>query len=238
MKQRMMFGTLAVLTGALLAADLTPKDEVKNAAKALGDKTNYSWHSTVENAGGGGGGGRGMAGPTDGKTEKDGYTYLTVTRGNNTTEIVLKGDKGAVKTADGWQSLADASQNNNGPGRFIARMAQNFKAPAAEASDLADKTTAITKADNAYSGDLTEDGAKSLLTFGRRGGNAPTPTNTKGSVKFWIADGLLSKYQYNVQGTINFNGNDVNINRTTTVEVKDVGNTKVDVPDEAKQKAT
>ncbi|MBV9470608.1 MAG: hypothetical protein JOZ57_15320, partial [Abitibacteriaceae bacterium] len=204
MKKGMMLGTLAVLSGALLAADLTPRDEVKNAAKALGDKANYSWHSTVENAGGGGG--RGMAGPTDGKTEKDGYTYLTVTRGNNTTEIVLKGDKGAVKTADGWQSLADASQNNNGPGRFIARMAQNFKAPAAEASDLADKTTDIKKADDAYSGDLTEDGAKSLLAFGRRGGNAPTPTNTKGSVKFWIADGLLSKYQYNVQGTINFNG--------------------------------
>jgi len=35
---------------------------------------------------------------------------------------------------------------------------------------------------------------------------------------------------------MNFNGNDVDIDRTTTVEIKEVGSTKVDVPEEAKKK--
>jgi hypothetical protein len=33
-----------------------------------------------------------------------------------------------------------------------------------------------------------------------------------------------------------FNNNEVKINRTTTVEIKDVGTTKVQVPEEAKKK--
>ena len=94
------------------------------------------------------------------------------------------------------------------------------------------------KADDAYSADLTEEGVKQLFARGPRrpGADAPSPTNAKGSVKFWLKDGVLSKYQYNVQGTMEFNGNDVNINRTTAVEIKDVGATKITVPDEAKKK--
>jgi len=46
----------------------------------------------------------------------------------------------------------------------------------------------------------------------------------------------LSKYEYNVQGRMNVNNNDVDINRTTTVEIKDIGTTKVNVPEEARKK--
>jgi len=84
---------------------------------------------------------------------------------------------------------------------------------------------------------LTEEGAKSLLTFGPpRGGNAPEISGAKGSVKFWVKDGALSKIQFNVQGKLSFNGNDRDVDRTTTVEIKDVGSTKVDVPEDAKKK--
>jgi hypothetical protein len=55
-------------------------------------------------------------------------------------------------------------------------------------------------------------------------------------VKFWLKDGALSKYQFNVKGTMSFNGNDREIDRTTTVEIKDVGTTKLTVPEEAKKK--
>jgi hypothetical protein len=51
-----------------------------------------------------------------------------------------------------------------------------------------------------------------------------------------VTNGVLSKYQYNLQGGIDFNGNSFDINRTTTVVISDVGATKVEVPDEAKQK--
>jgi hypothetical protein len=69
----------------------------------------------------------------------------------------------------------------------------------------------------------------------RRGGDGPAVSNAKGSVKFWIKDGDLVKYEFKVQGTIRFNETDVDIDRTTTVEIKDVGKTKVDVPEEAKK---
>jgi hypothetical protein len=84
---------------------------------------------------------------------------------------------------------------------------------------------------------LTEAGAKTLLTFRpRNGGEGPTVTNATGSVKFWLKDGALAKYEFKVKGTVSFNGNDFENDRTTTVEIKDVGSTKIEVPDEAKKK--
>jgi len=244
MKKNALFGTLALVAGSLIAADSGPKDDVRAAAGKLAANSNYSWKTTVETAGGGGGGGgRFRPGPTEGKTEKDGFTFLSMTRGDNTMEAVLKGGKGALKTPDGWKSLAEATEGGDGqpnPTRFIGRMLQNFKTPAAQAEDLAAKAKELKKSDDAYAGELTEEGAKELLTFGPRpgGGNAPTPGNAKGSVKFWVKDGVLAKYEFKVQGTINFNGNEVDIDRTTTVEIKDVGSTKVDVPEEAKKKVS
>jgi hypothetical protein len=35
---------------------------------------------------------------------------------------------------------------------------------------------------------------------------------------------------------MDFNGNEIDLDRTTTVEVKDVGTTKVEVPEAAKKK--
>jgi hypothetical protein len=81
---------------------------------------------------------------------------------------------------------------------------------------------------------LTEEGAKTLLTF-RRGGNASV-SGAKGSVKYWIKDGVLARYEVKVSGKVTFNDNERDVERTTTTEIKDVGTTKVTVPDEAKKK--
>ena len=133
MKKNALFGVLALVAGSLIAADSSPKDEVKAAAGKLAAKNNYSWKTTVEAAGGGGGGGRFRPGPTEGKTEKDGFTFLSMTRGDNTMEAVLKGGKGALKTPDGWKSLVEATEGGGdgqpNPARFIGRMLQNLKTP-------------------------------------------------------------------------------------------------------------
>lgn len=244
MKNKILFSSILMLAGSLIAADSTPKDDVLAAAKALGNQASYSWKSTVANAGGGGGGGGRGAGPSEGKTQKDGYTWLSMTRGGNTTEAVLKGDKSAAKTQDtGWQSAADLAKADAGgggfnPNTFLVMTLQSFKTPAAQVADFAEKAKEIKKADDAYSGDLTDDGAKALLTLGRptTGDNAMTVASAKGSVKFWIKDGQLTKYETHLQGTISFNGNDRDVDRTTTVEIKDIGTTKVEVPDDAKKK--
>ncbi len=88
-----------------------------------------------------------------------------------------------------------------------------------------------------YTADLTEAGAKGLLSFGgRRGGNAPEPSNAKGSVRISLKDGLVSKYELRLQGTMSFNGEDRDVERTTTIEIREVGKTKLEVPEEAKKK--
>jgi hypothetical protein len=239
MKKNLLIGMMALVACPLMAADASPKDNVKKAAAALGAQTNYTWHASVESPDGGGR----FNGPTDGKTEKDGYTTLSLTRGDNTIEAVLKGGKGAMKTEDnGWQSLQEAMQDNGDGGfnrtMFLARMLQNYKTPATEAADLADKAKELKADGDAIAGDLTEDGAKALLSFRRRGGDgeAPTISDAKGSAKFWIKDGKLTKYQFHIQGTVSFNGNDRDVDRTTTVEIKDVNSTKIEVADEAKKK--
>ncbi|MGE5609917.1 MAG: hypothetical protein ACM359_11735 [Bacillota bacterium] len=226
------FGTIVFLAGLALAAD-AGKDTVGAAAKKLADASSYSWKTTTEM----GGNSQFRPGPTEGKTEKGGLTYVTMARGDNTTEIVMQGTKGAVKTDDGWKSLEEMSQDNQqGPGRFMARMVQNFKAPAAQAQDLLGKVQDLKEADGAYVGDLTEEGAKSFMTFGRGGANAPEISGAKGSAKFWVKDGALTKFEYRVQGKMTFNNNERDIDRTTTTEIKDIGSTKIDVPEEAKKK--
>jgi hypothetical protein len=238
MKTHVLIGSLAVLTGSLLSAQAGPADDVKSAAEKLAAQSNYSWRTTVKV----GDESRFRPGPTEGKTEKGGWTHLSMTRGESTMEIVMKGDKGAIKTEEGWQSFAEATADDQGdrrnPARFMARRMQTFKAPAAQAQDLLAKAKDLKKSGEAYTGELTEEGAKELLTFGPRpsGAEGPAISGAKGSVSFWIKDGLLTKCEFTVQGTITFNNNDMNADRTTTVEIKDVGSTKLVVPAEAKKK--
>jgi hypothetical protein len=232
MKQTLVFAaTVALLAGSVSAAE--PKDEIVNAAKQLGEKENYSWHQTVvvpEDA-------QFKPGPTDGKTEKGGFTFVSVSFNDNEIKAVLKGDKGAATNMEGeWQSLSELA-NSEGPGRFMAMRFRDYKTPAAQAETLATQTKGLKKDGDVISGDLTDEGAKQLLSFRRRnGGDAPTVSDAKGSVKFWVKDGTLSKYEFKVKGKMSFNGNDIDQDRTTTVVIKDVGTTKVTVPDEAKKK--
>ena len=124
-------------------------------------------------------------------------------------------------------------------GRFMAMRLKTMKAPAAEVEAMLANVKSLSKADDAYSGEMTEEGAKALMTFGGRGGgggNGPEISDAKGTVKFWVKDGMLSKYETHVTGTMSFNGNDMKRDTTTTVDIKDVGTTKVEVPEEAKKK--
>jgi hypothetical protein len=234
MKKQLVIIALTALAGSLIAAESGAKEEVAKAAKKLGDSAGYSWKTTVvvpESA-------QFKPGPTEGKTEKDGFTHVKMSFGGNTTELVKKGEKVAFTNQDGdWQTPADA-EGEQGPGRFMAGMARNYKAPAAQALDVAEATKEMKKEGDVYGGDLSEQGAKDLMRFRRGGGgnNGPTINDAKGSAKFWVKDGVLTKYEYKVTGSMNFNGNDIDVDRTTTVEIKDVGNTKVEVPEGAKKK--
>jgi hypothetical protein len=240
----------AMVAGCAGFARAAAENDIHAAMQKLADSPNYSWKTTVE-------GGFG-AGETTGKTQKDGLTTLSVTRQDNPFEIVIQGDKAAVKTDDGWKSgaeLAAAAGGGGGgggqgapsPDRILAMMVQTFKTPVAQALEYKDKLQNVQKTDEGYTAELTEDAAKAALTFRRRnpnaaaggaGGAAPTVTNPKVTIKFWIKDGVLTKMENHATGTVSFNGNDRDVDRTTTTEFSNVGTTEVKVPEEAKAKLT
>ena len=235
MKRNILFGTMILLAGSLFAADSNPMDEVRAAIVALDNLPNYSWQVTVESPNGG----VRFNGPTYGRTDRSGYICLTMTRDDTTIEAVLKGVKGAVKTPEnGWQSLAEFGQAASDRNQFVARQLEDYLSPMGQAANLKGNAVELKKDGNVYAGDLDEGGAISfLLALGwpTTRDNAVTVTNSKGTVKFWVKDGLLLKYEYHVQGAVRFNGKDQNVDQTTTVVIKDVGTTKVEVPDEAKK---
>ena len=219
MKSLIVFAAALVSASAILAAE---KGDVKGAAEKLAGSDNYSWTSTMESP-------QFSPPPSQGKAQKDGLVSLEVSMQDNKVESFAKDGKGAIKTEDGWLSLDEAAKAEGGDGgfnfsRFMAMRLLNFKAPAVQA------------------GELTEEGAKGLMTMGgRRGGQGQPPpiSNAKGTVKFWVKDGVLTKYVTKVTGTMkNRDGDDMDIDRTTTIEIKEVGTTKINVPDDAKKKMT
>lgn len=221
-------------SSTLVMADA--KDDVQAAADKLADSPNYSWTTSMESGQ--------FSSTSSGKTQKDGLTSLSLTFGDNTTLAVVKGSKAAIKTDDGWKTADEVAQQPAQQGQpnflpFIARTLQNYKTPAVLAKEYAGEAPDLQKTDDGYSGNLTESAAKELMAFRRRNASATQPSpvkNAKASVKFWVKDGVLSKVQYQVSGTITFQGEDRDIDRTTTIEIKDVGSTQIDLPDEAKAK--
>ena len=240
MKRNLLFGAIALLAGSLMAADSTPKDEVTEAANKLGD--NYTWKSTMDL------GASAQFGPfvTDGKMAGD-MAWLSSTFGDNANEGFRKGTNVVFKAEDGWQTLAEATAGDNGgggggfgnPGLRIARQLQTLKGPASDITNALAQAKELTKDGDAYKADLTDDGAKALSTFGgRRGGFGGAPTDAKGSVKIWLKDGAVTKYELKLTGkmTGRDGGDPTDFERNTTVEIKDVGATKIEPPDDAKKK--
>jgi hypothetical protein len=244
MKKLIVPSLLLGLASALSAAE--PKETAKAALKALCDKPNYSWTLTIETDGA-----QRQPNPIKGMTEKDGCTCICMESNNGMVEAVIKGDQRILKTDEGWKTAAElraAAQAGGGGGAnrgaFLGRALLNTRTPTALVEELLGKIKELKAGDGGVlSADIPEEAAKDLLTFGRgRGAQAgqtppPAPRNAKGALKLWVKDGLLAKIETKVQGTVT--GRDQqerDVVRTSTIEIKDVGTTKVKVSDEAKKK--
>ncbi|MFN3486228.1 MAG: hypothetical protein ACK44W_12200, partial [Planctomycetota bacterium] len=142
------------------------------------------------------------------------------------------------QAAEELRRPADGAQQRRDPAAFAARRLADFKSPAALAESLADKAKELKdEGGGVYAGELSEEAARELLSTGRRGGQgAPSVSGAKGSVRFWLKEGMLVKYEYALQGKMTFGQREVDVNRTTVVEIKDVGTAKVEVPEEARAK--
>jgi hypothetical protein len=231
MKTTILFSLMALGTASLLAADATPKDDVLNAIKKLSEQPSYSWRSThvvPDDA-------PFKPGPTEGKIEKDGFTWISLSMMDNKMEAITKESKGAIKQDTSWKALEDFDKEE-GFERMPAIIVRSIKPPAKEASELALAAKELKADGDVISGDLTEEGAKKLQKFGPPDSEGPAISEAKGSVKFWLKEGSLVKYEFHLKGKIDFNGNVIPNDRTTMVEIKDVGTTKLEVPEAARKK--
>lgn len=234
MKKIITLGLVTLVAGLLHAADSGTKDKITAATKKVGDQANYSWTTSTKEADGS----PGRLGPLDGKAEKGGVTFLSFTIGGLPVEVCMKGSKGAAKALEGWQTFEDIAATG-GTAEAVVKYLRTYQGPVAEATGLAGKLTDLKEADGALVGDLKEDALKELLLFGtrqREGQVPPKIEGAKGSVKFSIKDGALTKYEIKIQGKVTAGERVMEINRTTTTEIKEVGSTKIELPDEAKQK--
>jgi len=232
MKHTLTLTTALLAAGAVLAADPAPTNQVADAITKLKAATNYSWTSTLKIANS-----DFNIGPVKGQADKEGFAKMSQDFNDNTTEIVLKGDKVAFKGEEGWQLIAEGGDMSS---FFAVGLARN--GAAAQEAGIVLKSVKEVKAldGGALGGDFTSEGATDLMTFGPRrpaGENGfPPPKNAKGSVKFWIKDGLLAKYETHLHGTVTFGDNENEMDQTRTVEIRDVGTTKMDIPADAKKK--
>src|SRR5262249_24026712 len=149
------------------------------------------------------------------------------------------------------------------PTGFNPSVVTAFKLPTAQAEDYIAKATELRRDGDTVTGTLTADVASELLApprpfpgrrprgarrpqggagapgAGRRdgGGNpfdAPIQ-DPKGSVTFRIEDGVLTQFTLTLSGSRTIFGNELKLDRTTTTTIADIGSTKVDVPEDARE---
>jgi hypothetical protein len=222
---------IALLTaGPLFAADTNTTSQVGGALAKLKSATNYSWTAVtkIPNL-------PFEPGPVQGRAQKGGYAMVTQQFNDNTLEAVFKGDKAAVKNEGEWQNLDDAEGMPAMMGGWLTASGT----AADEAGKLLKNVPDLKAGDGGeLDGDFTPEGATELLTYHPRGGEPTHPKNAKGSVKFWLKDGALTKFESHLTGKVAFgpDQDEQDFEITRTVEIKDVGTTKLEVPADALKK--
>ena len=136
----------SILVLSLSVASADPKAEVNQAIKKLGEQSGYSWTRTPKTEGSES---ARRQGPMEGKTEKDGPSYLKGSLGKISYEAISKGEKTVVNYNGDWLSTEQIGEDN----RAIQRL-KAFKKPVEEAENLAGKAMELKKeSDGLYAGD-------------------------------------------------------------------------------------
>lgn len=227
---------LALALPSIGARAADPAAQVASAAEKLAAAESYAWKTLTQTGQSGS-----RAGQFEGSATKAGLIHLSSISADPGAEAYLMNGKGALKREGLWQTLGEAAQSTNtqaGAGRWVGRMLQSYKAPAAEAAELAAKSTSLRRDNDAIAGILSGDAVRAIISrWGVRVGDAEMQiSDARGLIKFWVRDGLLTKYEYRVYAVLGLEGSRRTVDRTITVELDQIGTAKVDLPEEARQK--
>lgn len=216
-----------------------PAVELTAATEKLVSSKSYAWTQTTSFANMG-------DRTTTGKKGSGGYLLVNIPGRDEEIQVLARKGKAALKGDDGW-TVANAEAGGGGGGggggqgrgNFVARMARNLREPVVEAKELVAKVSGLKSENGTYSGTLSEEAAKELMTFGggRRGGGGgftpPPITGAGGTIKFTVANGVLTGYEFTLTGKMEFNGEEREMNRTTKVQFTGLGSTSFEIPEAA-----
>lgn len=221
--------------------DVAAKTAVADAVRKLADASGYRWTTVVA----------GRDGGVTGWTEKSGYTRVAAIGGPGAREFVTKAGKTAVLVDGNWRKLEPATtpvgRASGPPGAIDPRTISAFKLPAARALELIGKGASFRREGDTVTVTLSPEVAGQLLEAEipaprRRGGAAagggPAEQQIKdprGSVVFQIKGGMLSEFTLNISGPRKVFDNEVKLDRSTTTTIADIGSTKVEAADDARE---
>jgi hypothetical protein len=230
---------IALLAGsaAALVRAGEAEDRLKSAVTKLVDSPSYSWVSSTDVSGA-----PMRLSPTTGKTEKGGFTLLLTEAFGSEIQVVRKGTNAVVKTDEGWMNPGELPQPNFGGGgppnmaAMLGRRLLSAKAPGEEADSLFRRLKPLKSEADGVSGEFTEEGAREFVKESRRGRGFAEPKSAKGSIRFWIKEGVVTKSELSLETEVETPQGSMALTSKTTTEIRDVGSTRVVVPDEAKKK--
>ena len=232
MKKALIIGLIGLLAHTLSTAQSSPQDKIMSAAKQLGDQPNYRWTTTIK---------EGDSAPfpgISGKTTKGGPTCLTTMMGTTPSDVYLDGQKGTAKGSGGWQSFDEIAKGGGFAAALVGYL-RSYKVPSVECGAFSKELQDVKEKEGILSGELKSEAAKAYLEFfiPRFAGQEPPKLgDPRGSMKFWIEKGVLTKYEIDVQCKVTRGDQESDFHRITTIEIKNVGTTKLEVPEGAKQK--
>ena len=231
---------LVAMVGRAQATPRDAKEDLKAAILKLSQAESYSWTLSTTNSGETADKFGYASG--EGKVERGGVIWLR-TQETPPVEVVVKGAKTAVRLDDGWaleHELSAAGTTRRHPNLTAVRSVKSRARPAAEASDLLKRAKDLSSRVEGYFGsDLTPEDAKELLhKCLRTSGRTADVSSPSGSLAFWVRDGILTKYEVALRGTVTFSApkpSTWSADQVMTVTLSEIGTTKVDVPADVKK---
>ena len=174
-------------------------------------------------------------GPTLGKTLKGEHTHVAFTLEDSTIELAFKEMKSAIKLQDQWYAAAELKDER----AWISDRLRDYKFPAKEAAFLARHSNDLKPVDSKageVEGSLTKKAIYDILSRGRN--VVEEAPGVSGRVSFRVEKGQLVGYEYTLKGKMTMppDAREVILDRTTVVEIQDVRNTKVSLPQECQIK--
>ncbi len=141
--------------------------------------------------------------------------------------FLRKGDVLVYKDAGKWQRTRTGTLSD--PLRILGASARvrTLTPPTEELARLAKEAKDVKKEKDGYTVTLGEEAAKAWVPPSERG------VARGGTVRVWVADGLVTKYEVKVRLMGRRGGAEIDGEASRAVELRDIGKAKVEVPAEA-----